>query len=90
MTFRGGRAEGGYRGQPEGSPGSVESSAGDSGVASHRVGLPVAGGASVMTLVKERNRRLLLTTNTLENAIAAPASIGLSRPKAANGSAATL
>jgi hypothetical protein len=32
----------------------------------------------------------LLTTNTELNAIAAPASIGLSRPAAANGSAATL
>ena len=39
---------------------------------------------------KRRRRRLLVTTNTLENAIAAPASIGLSRPAAASGRAATL
>ena len=37
-----------------------------------------------------RSRRLLETTNTDENAIAAPASIGLSSPAAASGSAATL
>jgi hypothetical protein len=37
-----------------------------------------------------RSRRLLLTTNTELNAIAAPASIGFSRPAAASGSAATL
>ena len=37
-----------------------------------------------------RRRRLLPTTNTEENAIAAPASIGLSRPAAASGIAATL
>lgn len=37
-----------------------------------------------------RSRRLLLTTNTELNAIAAPASIGLSNPAAARGRAATL
>src|SRR5690242_14723541 len=37
-----------------------------------------------------RSRRLLLTTNSDENAMAAPASIGFSRPAAANGSAAML
>lgn len=40
--------------------------------------------------LNRRNRRLLLTTNTLENAIAAPASIGLRRPAAASGIAAAL
>ncbi len=39
---------------------------------------------------KFRSRRLLPTTNTEENAIAAPAIIGLSSPAAASGSAATL
>jgi hypothetical protein len=43
-----------------------------------------------IVLVKERSRRLLPTTNTLEKAIAAPASIGLSRPSATSGIAATL
>ena len=37
-----------------------------------------------------RSRRLLATTNTLENAMAAPAMTGLSRPSAASGRAATL
>ncbi|VAZ93761.1 hypothetical protein LAUMK35_02417 [Mycobacterium pseudokansasii] len=37
-----------------------------------------------------RSRRLLVTTNTDENAIAAPASIGLSSPAAASGNAAML
>ena len=41
-------------------------------------------------LRKERRRRLLPTTKTLEKAIAAPASIGFSRPSAASGIAATL
>ena len=41
-------------------------------------------------LVKARSRRLLLTTNTLDNAMAAPASMGLSSPSAASGIAATL
>lgn len=39
---------------------------------------------------KWRNRKLLVTTKTDENAIAAPAIIGLSKPNAARGSAATL
>ena len=39
---------------------------------------------------KRRSRRLLVTTNTDENAIAAPASIGFSSPAAASGRAATL
>ncbi len=39
---------------------------------------------------KRRSRRLFVTTNTLENAIAAPAITGLSRPTAASGMAATL
>ena len=37
-----------------------------------------------------RRRRLLVTTKTLDSAIAAPASIGLSSPAAASGRAATL
>ena len=41
-------------------------------------------------LVKRRSRRLLLTTNRLEQAIAAAAIIGLSRPATASGIAATL
>lgn len=40
--------------------------------------------------VKERSRRLLVTTKTDEKAIAAPAIIGFSSPAAASGSAATL
>src|SRR5690606_33100094 len=36
-----------------------------------------------------RSRRLLVTTNTLDTAIAAPASIGLSSPAAATGIADT-
>ena len=39
---------------------------------------------------KRRSRRLLVTTNTELNAIAAPAIIGLSSPAAASGMAATL
>ncbi len=39
---------------------------------------------------KRRSRRLLVTTKTEEKAIAAPAIIGLSRPAAASGIAATL
>ena len=46
------------------------------------------GGAGVGW--KVRSRRLLLTTKTLEKAMAAPAIIGLSRPSAASGMAATL
>lgn len=49
---------------------------------------PGAGAAD--TPVKPRRRRLLPTTKTLESAIAAPASIGLSIPAAARGIAATL
>lgn len=37
-----------------------------------------------------RSRSALPTTETLENAIAAPAIIGFSNPSAANGNAATL
>jgi hypothetical protein len=37
-----------------------------------------------------RSRRLLVTTKTLENAMAAPAIMGLSSPAAATGRAATL
>src|SRR5690606_5250049 len=40
--------------------------------------------------VNRRSRRLLATTLTLDNAIAAPATIGLSRPAAATGIARTL
>lgn len=39
---------------------------------------------------KRRSRRLLVTTQTEEKAIAAPATIGFSRPAAASGTAATL
>ena len=42
------------------------------------------------SLRKRLSRRLLLTTDTLENAMAAPAMTGLSRPAAASGRAATL
>ena len=42
------------------------------------------------TARKRRSRRLLDTTNTDENAIAAPAISGFSRPAMASGSAATL
>ena len=54
------------------------------GVVGHRVTSVAVVGRKV------RSRRLLLTTKTLEKAIAAPASIGLSRPSAASGMAATL
>jgi hypothetical protein len=39
---------------------------------------------------KRRSRRLFVTTKTLEKAIAAPATSGLSTPAAASGIAATL
>ena len=39
---------------------------------------------------KRRSRRLFVTTKTLENAIAAAATIGFSRPATASGIAATL
>ena len=45
---------------------------------------------SVRALRKRRRRRLLVTTNTLEKAIAPAAIIGLSRPATASGIAATL
>ena len=75
---------------------------GDGGVGSGGgvlVGVPVVdGGAERRRLAggwtdtawKRRSRRLLLTTNTEENAIAAPAISGLSSPAMASGSAATL
>lgn len=40
--------------------------------------------------LKVRSRRLLVTTNTDENAIAAPANMGFSSPAAASGNAAML
>src|SRR5690606_2391312 len=46
--------------------------------------------AVVAMLRKARSRRLLPTTNTLDRAMAAPASMGLSSPRAAIGMAATL
>jgi hypothetical protein len=51
---------------------------------------PVVGTFGVVNGEKRRNRRLLLTTNTELNAMAAPAIRGLSRPSAAKGMAATL
>lgn len=52
---------------------------------------PYRGGALGLARVrKRRSLRLLETTNTELNAIAAPASIGLSNPAAASGRAATL
>src|SRR3954451_17115721 len=62
-------------------------------------GLGAAGGRHVIAVraggrrchgATRRSRRLLVTTNTELNAIAAPAIIALSRPAAASGSAATL
>ena len=47
-------------------------------------------GRSSARAEKLRSRRLLVTTKTLLNAMAAPAIIGLSKPAAAKGSAATL
>jgi FtsP/CotA-like multicopper oxidase with cupredoxin domain len=46
--------------------------------------------AGYRVAVNRRSRRLLLTTNTEDSAMAAPAIIGLSRPAAAKGRAATL
>ncbi len=40
--------------------------------------------------MNRRNRRLFVTTNTLEKAIASPAHIGFNRPLAATGIAAAL
>ncbi len=48
------------------------------------------GGQPACADRKRRSRRLLETTKTLESAIAAPASIGLSIPNAASGIAAAL
>ena len=50
----------------------------------------VVGTFGVVNGEKRRNRRLLLTTNTELNAMAAPAISGLSRPSAASGMAARL
>ena len=49
-----------------------------------------AAGAAPERLRNPRSRRLLATTDTEENAMAAPASMGLSSPKAASGMAAVL
>src|SRR5207253_11194842 len=46
--------------------------------------------APFLPLRKRRRRRLFVTTKMLENAIAAAATIGFSRPAAASGIAATL
>ncbi|SCL18056.1 hypothetical protein GA0070624_1441 [Micromonospora rhizosphaerae] len=51
---------------------------------------PAASSSDQPTGRKRRSRRLLATTKTDEKAIAAPAIIGLSRPAAASGRAATL
>ena len=56
----------------------------DDPLASHPDRMPQRAGS------KRRRRRLLVTTKRLEAAIAAPASIGLSSPAAASGTAATL
>lgn len=48
------------------------------------------GAAARVSARNVRSRRLLDSTNTLDNAIAAPAIIGLSRPAAASGTAAML
>jgi hypothetical protein len=50
----------------------------------------LGGDRAAQVAWKRRSRRLLDTTNTLEKAIAAPASMGLSSPAAARGMAATL
>ncbi|RKT54363.1 hypothetical protein C8E97_2983 [Saccharothrix australiensis] len=60
------------------------------GVGSRRRSAVPVGRAVGAVPRKPRSRRLLVTTNTDENAIAAPAIIGFSRPAAASGSAATL
>ena len=59
----------------------------------HRMGAARAGG--VVSVVcqagrKRRRRSEFVTTNTLENAIAAPATAGDSRPLMASGIASTL
>ena len=53
-------------------------------------GQPAVVGLEVVSGENLRRRRLLLTTNTELNAIAAPAIKGLSSPRAASGMAATL
>ena len=64
----------------------------DAGDLGERGGPLVPATAQVCPLAarNRRRRRLLVTTNTEENAIAAPASSGLSMPAAARGRAATL
>ena len=54
------------------------------------VGHAVSPSVASRRLRKRRSRRLLVTTNRLELAIAAAATIGLSRPATASGIAATL
>ncbi len=60
------------------------------------ISVPAVDGCRVVSRVthraalKPRRRRELATTKTDEKAMAAPAIIGLSRPAAASGSAATL
>ena len=49
-----------------------------------------AAAAGPAALRNPRRRKLFPTTKTLEKAIAAPASIGLSRPRAASGMPITL
>ena len=56
----------------------------------HRAVIHVVSSFQTAVLRKPRSRRLLLTTNTLDSAIAPPASKGLSKPAAARGRAATL
>ena len=71
--------------------GSPASRGGQAAVASSRRAAASACSASWSVRGwNRRSRRLLVTTNTDENAMAAPASIGLSSPAAARGSAATL
>ena len=53
-------------------------------------GAPPVWARRRLSQLKRRSRRLLVTTKRLEQAIAAPAMIGLSRPAAASGRAATL
>ena len=48
------------------------------------------GDLNSVVIENVRSRRLFVTTNTDEKAIAAPAIIGFSSPAAASGSAATL
>ena len=67
-----------------GGPGAIN----DAGCAQRPQGKGVRLGAQ--WAVKPRSRRLLLTTKTEENAIAAPAIIGLSIAAIASGIAATL